>query len=238
MGFSHVQGQKADATSSVTALQIVLGSNPTPGNLVCVGVEIAGSNAGLSIKDANNNTYQLTPNSPASCGSATVSLAYLLSAPANASATINISWTNAAAYDSAWADEFSPSGGAAVFDKDAVQSNGTASGYTINLPSITPSGSNELLYGTAAPDHSITAPAAGATLGAWTGAAGGIDSSTGCTSEYCLSASSATAADYTDNTSGDSYCAMAMAFYSFPPDEDSSMGPRPQAADPTVTVWG
>ena len=218
--WTHIQGAKGRDTAgngSATSLTITLGSTPTAGNLICVGLNLAGKTTlptTISIKDSNSNAYQLTPDT-ATNGTALAAVAYLLVAPSNATKTINVSWTNGA-YGVGWAEEFH-SGDSAVYDKDAVKSSGTATTgtpYTINLPSITPAYSGELLYSVANPHNNITAPASGATLGGWTGAAGGIDSNYDSTAEYILSASGATAVDYTDNTSGDSYAAAAMAFYS------------------------
>lgn len=246
MGFSHVQGALANGSGTVSTLSVSLGSNPTPGDLVCVGISLANQStyaSSMTVKDGNGNAYTVTPSSPAFFSAAgfycQIWLAYLVNAPSNANATITVSWTTAS-YAHIWAEEFS--GGTATFDKDATANSSTGSAYTLNLPSITPTNAGELLYSTVNPLGSVTAPAAGATLGAWTGAAGGISSS-GPASEYDLSASSATAVDYTDNTSGDTYCAMAMAFSltgaaAFQPDEDfPAPTGGPQAADQTATMW-
>jgi len=218
--WTHIQGAHGRDTAgdgTATSMTITLGANPTQGNLVAVGLAMYGPSAlpsSISIKDSNNNAYQLTPDSAVN-GTQLTLVAYLLYAPSNATKTINVTWTNGA-YTAGWADEFHNSD-SAVYDKDAVKAGGTATTntpYTINLPSITPAHSGELLYSVGNPSNNITAPAAGATLGGWTGAAGGIDSSYGSDAEYILSSSGSPAVDFTDNTSGDGYSTAVMAFYS------------------------
>jgi hypothetical protein len=137
-----------------------------------------------------------------------------------------------------WADEFVVSGGTASFDKDAAASSSTA-GTTINTPSITPTNSGSLLYSCAAAGGTISAPSAGGTLGSWTGAAGAITN--GDMSEYDLSASSATAVDYTQSSG--TWSAMAMAFFitasgSLVFEDDSFKRFQPASIDPIVSVWG
>jgi len=193
-------------------MSVTLGSNPTQGNLVCVAIDQPMSGQTVTVKDANNNTYQVTTNSPSpfTSGVGNVFLAYLLSAPANASKIVNITFgTTLTNNADAWAEEFSVSGGSATFDKDATGTG--SSGTTVNTPSITPTNAGSLLYAAAAVAGSISAPAAGGTLGVWTGAAGGISSQTGDDAEYDLSTSSATAVDFTQSSGA--WSAMAMAFY-------------------------
>jgi hypothetical protein len=251
MGFAHVQGAMAIDTAqngTATTVSVSLGNNPATGDVVCVGLFFYGSSApsSVSIKDANSNAYTITPHSPAtySNGKGWIYAAYLLSAPSNASKSITATWTNGE-YAEIYAEEFSVSGGTQGFDTDVAQSNTTNSSTTISLPSITPSSSGELLYSTMGiASTSVTAPTAGATLGGWTGAAGGISGTyTGVDSEYITnSGSSATAVDYTVSATGDPYAGMAMAFKftassAFQPDEDYWQGPSPSAPDGPVTVW-
>ena len=133
-------------------------------------------------------------------------LAYLLSAPSNASATINISWTGGGLME-AWIDIFNYTQ-TCFFDKDANGFSAT-NHTTINSPSITPTNANSLLYACAAAGGTITHPIAGATLGSWTGSGGAITQ--GDMAEYDLSACSATAVDFTQTTGN--WSSLAMAFY-------------------------
>lgn len=133
-----------------------------------------------------------------------MSLFYLLSAPANANATITCSGTGIVS-NGMWVDEFSYSG-TSHFDKDAIA---TGTGTTVNTPTITPTNANSLLYSGAGEAATITAPTAGATLGVWTGSAGAIVN--GNMAEYDLSATSNTAVQYT-TTSG-AWTAIVAAFY-------------------------
>lgn len=207
MGFLHRQGQVGQGVGAVTTVSVVLLSPPTYGNLVCVVVQTNLGVTSLTVQDSNGNPYTVTPNSPSTPNTGQIWLAYLLSAPANASATITANWTTAATGPDMWADEFMSSGGTVTFDKDV---SGTGTGININTPSITPTFPNSLLYSGAATPGSISAPTAGATLGVWTGSGGGIPSN-GNNAEYDVNASSATPVQYTN--SNDKWSSMAMSFY-------------------------
>ena len=243
--FSHVQGAMVQVTSAWTnsPFTLALASNPAQGDLVvAVFASMGCTNGGpsaVTIKDANGNGYTVIP-TPATLSQAAASglcsggtvyanlwLGYLLNAPANAARTIQVSWASGQAMGDVWADEFNPSGGSVRLDTSAGVSNGSASGTAINSPSITPSLANELLYGAAVPPElappngsacAMTAPAAGAALGAWTGGAGGIPPLTnyesGGATEYDLNASGWTAVSFTNQCSGVKYAAMAAAFQS------------------------
>jgi hypothetical protein len=205
--FTHVQGAVGYKPSS-SPDTITLGANPTLGNLVCVGITTLGSAiTAVSVKDSNNNAYTITPNSPSALqsGAGQVWMAYLLSAPSNASKTITISYTGSVSVG-AWADEFS--GGPFSFDKDVSAANSVA-GTTVNTPTLATAASGELLYAAAGVNGDISAPTAGETLGSWTGAGGAITA--GNMSEYDLSASGTVAVQFTSSPS--TWAAMAMAFY-------------------------
>jgi hypothetical protein len=208
--FSHIQGNSAVSGADGMSLSVTLASAPGQGNLVCVGV-IGDSGATLndvSVTDGNNNMYTLSPHSTYA-GNGTygsVTLAYLLSAPSNASATITANWSNSARAD-IFVEEFSYRG-TANFDQDAA---GNGTGTAVNTPSITPTQSGELLFSVVVVGQSVTAPPPGGTQGPWTGGGGAIDGN-GNSDEYDLSASSATAVVYTQNNS-DYWNAGVMAFY-------------------------
>jgi hypothetical protein len=211
MAFTHIQGNSHNATG-VTTLNVVLGGAPTLGNLVCVTFSPGGSTiSSLAIKDSNNNSYAISGNSPSTfiSGAGQIYMAYLLSAPANASATITATWTTVTSA-AMWADEFHYTGGTCSFDIDIAAST-ASSAVTINTPSITPAGAGELLYSGAAAGGTISAPVAGgsSTNGIWTGSDGAI--AAGDMAEYILSsASGATAVNYTQSSGA--WSAMAMAF--------------------------
>jgi hypothetical protein len=205
MSFAHVQGA-GTFPGTVTTATVTLGAAPTTKNIVCVAINLATAVTALTIHDGNSNSYTITPNSPqSSAGGGNTYLAYLLSAPGNATAAITASWTTAAPC-SMWADEFSWSGTAPVFDQDVI---GTGTAVTANLPSVTPTYSGSLLYSGCGSGGTITAPTAGGTLGVWTGATGGVLD--GDMAEYDLSATGATAVQYTQNASNQ-WSAMVMAF--------------------------
>lgn len=204
--FTHVQ-TKAGNCGSNTTCSLVLTSTPTTGNLVVYGVVFVTTISALTVKDSNNNTYTVTPNSPeigfSGCANCREYLAYLLSAPSNATATITATWTGSSA-STVFADEFSSTGGAVSFDNDVT---GSGTGTAVNSPTITPAGSGELLWAVVQPANDITAPTAGSSQGVWTG--GAIQNSSA--SEYDLSAASATAVNFTESPTG-GWGAMAMAF--------------------------
>jgi RHS repeat-associated protein len=214
--WTHVQGGSAANSSQVTSLTLTLPSNPGAGHDVLVAVEfdccasVPVSN--VSMHDSNGNWYTISPHSPYQSPNNTASsyFFYLLNAPSNASQTLYITWTTA--IDAvAWADEFSSSSGAATFDTD-IMATDTFAANSINFPSITPAGSDELLYALVFPGNAITAPTAGANAGPWVGAAGGIDgTATGGAAEYDLSASATTAPNFTDAVTGDSATVPVLA---------------------------
>lgn len=206
LGFNHIQGSSV-AGSTGTSQVIVLGSVPTPGNLVCLACCPNANVSGLTVQDSNSNNYTVTPNSPSTFqGSAGETwLAYLLNAPANVSDTITVSWTGSATTP-VFAGEFSTTGGTGAFDIDIGAFSNT-SNATISTPTITPTGVHELLYAGAAAGGTINAVGGG-----WTAIEGIVRD--GDWAEYILDASSATAVNFTQ-TSG-TWSSMAMAF-SFTP---------------------
>jgi len=204
--FSHVQGRTGNIIAG-DVLTATLSTAPIQGNLVCVAITaIPGSSLTLStVKDANGNSYTVTPSSPSNAQSASAGetwLAYLLSAPTNASATVQATFTTAPPVGSRmYIDEFSVTGGVQVFDKDAVGS-GTA-GTTINTPTIVPAFASELLYAAVSLAQTITAAGSPWTLGFGFSGTG---------NEYDLSSSSSTPVNFSQNFSG-AWDSMAMAFY-------------------------
>jgi hypothetical protein len=208
MGFTHRQGA---ANDNSTALVIVtLGSTPIPGNLLCCGATpISSGVTVMSVADTNGNAFQITPNSPSAyeSGIGTMSLFWMI-APSNATSTIHVTFSAGTPENVAFVDEFSFTGGMLSFDLD-VSATGSSAGTTVNTPSITPHNNGSLVYACSA--GVISAPAAGATLGSWTGCGGGIVEDN--TAEYILNQSAtAIAVDYTQ-TADAAWAGMAMAFY-------------------------
>jgi hypothetical protein len=107
-----------------TTVTVTLGENPTPGNLVCIGVITAGGTiANLSIQDANGNDY--SNSSPVTTDNFQVWVASLI-APANADKIITANWTGPANVDFL-AEEFG--GGPFIPAKEAA-----ARGIRITVP--------------------------------------------------------------------------------------------------------
>jgi parallel beta-helix repeat protein len=206
---THVQGT-SHYTATGTAGSVTLTNNPTTGNLVVVAIKFYDSISGLSVKDSNNNVYTLVPDNSPSSYVGPVWMAYLLSAPANASKIINATWTNSV-YSVVWGDEFHPATGTSItYDRDAQAQSGGPS-TTPNTPTITPSTAGSLLYSGLSNSVSGTnAPAANGTLGVWTGSGGGPNTSHPGNAEYVLAATGATAVNYT--TGSGVWSALVAAF--------------------------
>ena len=208
MAFTHAQATATANVSGVaTSLNVVLTNNPANGDLVCFGGQWfngAGSPASFTVADANSNNYTKSTNSPstANAASAGVAFAFYLASASGASKTITASFTSPGSSGSVeiFADDFTVSVGTASFDKDAAGSGNAA---TINTPTVTLTGSNELLYGFAAVAQSISGVAGG-----WTqGAIGGHGNAT----EYILSSSVSTPLNFSQGVSGQ-WDSMGMSF--------------------------
>lgn len=199
--WSHIQSCHASG-GNATNIACVLSANPATGNTVVVEFGILLTTAtGVACKDGNNNSYTVSGTiATNSTGPLAEYGAYLLSAPANANATITCSWTGSSGFDEIFAGEFKDTGGTPAFDQVvASPANSTASGTTINVPSFTPAVAGSLAYCSAFPNNSVTAPISGGTQGIWTG--DNIDNGG---AEYSLStAASAQTCNMTDSSSGD-----------------------------------
>src|ERR1017187_1166706 len=192
------QGANNASATGVTTLTVTLASNPTTSDLVVCGLAFSSSISALTFKDSAStpNSYTKTSGSPHH-GMVYSYAFYLLSAPSTANKTLTASWTTSSAVLIS-CDEFVNSNpGHQTYDStsgDAFRSTGTASGTNINLPSCTPSTGGELAYGFVLDaSGTITAPTSGSALGVWTGS---DINANGSGSEYDLSVSSATAANY------------------------------------------
>lgn len=215
--FTHRAGQAAFSSNATSAssITVTLAANPTTSDLVTCFWGVYSSVTSFVVKDSAGtpNSYAVTAASPHTGTSGFFFYtSYLLVAPSTATKTITASWTGATGFQIGICDEVVDSSpGHQTFDKEAFEGAGTASGTTINSPSLTPAVSNEFIFAAAIPNDSISAPTAGATLGVWTGSY--LDSSgSGIGSEYDLSASTLTAVQFTDNTSSDPYNAISVGF--------------------------
>lgn len=202
-GFSKVQTGVEHTAVATNVNAVSLGSNPTEGNLICVGVIFAGSNVPTSISsivDANGNVYTLSASSPkvSDGGSQQLWLAYLI-APANAHKTVTVTFAANFSSCALWIDEFAGSP-TILFDSDA---SGTGTGTTINTPTV-PVTSEDLLYAVAVSGtiSSVNNP--------WTANDGGIIAAQA-VALYDVRASTNTAFDLTG--SGD-WTGLGMSFKS------------------------
>jgi hypothetical protein len=221
--FTHIQGGSDFVTGLPgTACHPSLSANPALGNVVIVGIVSNAQTSGgsrpsaLAVADANSNSYSATTSTPDVLTISTLPVnlyVFYFVVTGTPSKTINVTWTTSTTVV-CWADEFHKSTGTISFDKDAAGAGAVCSGTSAATPSITPSGSPGMLYAAGVdPDNALTAPGAAGTLGSWTGTVGGPEEgATGGNTEYDLSASSATAVNFTCGASGDTYGAMAAAF--------------------------
>jgi len=224
--FTHIQGARdisGGTGGTATSCHPSLGAAPAVGDIVFVAVFAFSSASStppgsFSVKDSTPNTYTATTHTPDSFtfgGTASYNYLYLyyFIATGTPSATINVTWTggfNAAC----WADEFHKSTGSFGYDSDSAGAVNVCASSTANVPSITPGTSPALLYSIGADyENSLTAPAAGGSLGSWDGTAGGPDLTyTGGNTEYYPGASGATAVNYAC-TNGDHYAAIVGAVH-------------------------
>lgn len=211
--FTHTRGISAQGSTGTT-VSVTLGAAPATGSTVIVCVATSAAVTALTVKDGAGtpNNYTVSAGSPSTfeSGAGQVWLAYLLNAPATANATVTATWTTSVGGPQMWADVFAPTGGAPTFDKDAKTTTNPTAGTTINLPSITPTASGELLYGCAAAGGTISAPAANGTLSGWTGSGGAI--SGGDMAEYQLNSSaSPTTVAFTQSSGNWSAMSLALA---------------------------
>jgi len=202
--WTHRQGIQVSGASPLT-VTLPLG-NPLLGSTVVLGA-IFGAISGLSFQDANSNPYTLTPLSPFTGANGNCAIAYLLSAPANATAAITATWTGGGTIV-LFADEFFLSGGTVSFDGDVALFNGTCVSFTANAPSISPGASSDLCYAVATAGDVFTNPTVGQAQGGWIGSA---VSGNGDCAEYALNVSSPLALNMTDRTSGDTFSALILA---------------------------
>jgi len=193
MGFAHPQATaKNTANGASTTLTATLANNPAAGDLVCVGFlwfnGTGGTPASLTIVDSNGNAYTKSPHSPSGVNALNVGQAYtfyLNNAPANASKSIIATYTDPGAGGAVEliVDDFPVSGGTSAFDMD-VAGNSTVAGTTINTPTVTRTGTGELLYCYASPQSAVTSVDS-----PWTQGGIGTDATA---SGYILSASADT----------------------------------------------
>lgn len=198
MGFLHAQVTgKNTVNGSSTTLTTTLTNNPALGDLVCLGFTwfngTANPPASLTIVDGNGNSYTKSPHSPSGVNALNVGQTYgfyLNNAPANASKSIIATYTDPGASGATelFADDFTVSGGTSAFDLD-VAGNSTVAGTTINTPTVTRTGTGELLYCYASPQSAISS-----VNSPWTQGSIGTD---GTASGYILSASADTALNMT-----------------------------------------
>jgi hypothetical protein len=151
---THIDG--AYNEGNTTPITCSLPAAPNTGDTVLVGTMWYTGSAETtteSIEDGNSNVYTIattTPDADESAG--TPSVAYLLSAPANASAAITASF-GVNGDVAIWCDDFTVSGGTASFD-DAGNGSGTGNP---NAPTLSATGPVDLFYALATTQGSMTA---------------------------------------------------------------------------------
>lgn len=214
--FAHVAGSNGTNSNNGGAVTIgvTLGHTPATGQIVLCNLSfvVGVTPTGITLKDSNNNSYTVGPNSPATNAALAFSTYtfHLSSAPSNATATLTAAWTNSQSFEWLACDIFTDSGVSQVFDTDAVSTNATSTVTTgaITVPSLTPATTGELLYCGVLPNDAIISPTAGSTQGVFTGA---VIDGLGPGAEYALSISGATAANFTDNSGLDPIASACQA---------------------------
>lgn len=199
MGFTLVQHKYA-AGGPYTAGNgppVTLASAPTVGNVICIGVFVYDPSnlpGATTVTDGNANAYTVTASSPSQSQitqAGAAFLAYSVSAPGTAHATITAKFTNAMSLGAISVSEFSFTGGTVSFRGDAAGSAG--SGTTVNTPTVT-AGSGDLVYGMAAVAHQVNG------YGSFTNVGDVVSYGEGYA--YILSAAGNTTMDLTVNTTG------------------------------------
>ena len=143
MTISRVSGQQTVNVVYNTQIVLTLPNNPTPGNLVIVG--IISTSPITSVKDSSNNSYTSTPSSPFSIVSGySLSIFYLQNAPSNATKTITIIISPLGVIYS-YVSEVSGAAISSVFEREATYNLATAQAV-INAPTITTTNNGDYLF--------------------------------------------------------------------------------------------
>jgi hypothetical protein len=202
------------ATTSVT-LSLV-----NQGDVVLVSVDYLGTATGftVAVTDGNGHSFTQTPNSPCTYSTGQKVWMYYIVAPALA--TMSITATPSVAHGvSIHAIEFAPTAGTVTFDSD-VCGNPITGTTPVNTPSITPSKSGVLYAASIADPSANLGSFSGVVGGSWTIGTVGVIASDNNNSadEWQVSATSATAVNWTVSSSGNSgWVAMAMSMYTVTP---------------------
>lgn len=161
---AHIQSGNL-APVGGTGINGGLMGNPTQGDVVIGKVYTYNNNSAstptITCIDGNGNAYTVTTAQGGTTYNGFIAFFYLLNVPSNGSATINCTSSLATGgFAAGWIDEFSYTGTAAL-DGSVVTSTGT--GTSVVLPSITVTGTNDVLY------SGITNPSGGLTVNSpWT----------------------------------------------------------------------
>jgi hypothetical protein len=163
--------------ANCTTVSSTFGSTPTTGNVLVAFLlwfDAVNTTAAPAVKDANNVSFTVTPNSPSNARPTTAGIIYCfyLQVPGtpNGAITATFNTTGAAGLATIWVMEFAPSGGTfGGLDMDAVGTGATGVSTNLNTPTVTAAGSHELFVAAALPDHQVTSVDA-----PWTQVAAGI----------------------------------------------------------------
>lgn len=159
MAFTWAANRNITNAGAATSLANNLPSTPAVGSIICASFfwfDGSGGDAGtFALKDSNNNFFTLPPSGPANQRPTTSGIIYTayLIAPSNITNAFTASWTNACVVADLEIEEFSVSGGTAVFDIDAIGTG--SSGTTINTPTIG-AASGSLIHTSGSADHQVS----------------------------------------------------------------------------------
>lgn len=241
--WAHTTGQAVYASSTTVnqlTLTATLAANPTSGDVVCVGVISFGAGITVTVKDGAgtpNNYIQAAKDATQDSTAGTSWLFYLIAgATANSAITATFS-SNPNGVVGMYVDEFTPTGGSAVFDTGLGGHAAGATSPTVQ-PSITPANTGELLY-----SHAVFSTGASGVSGVapiWTQNGHGTGAFGEDAAWILSSASGSTTTHYTFTGTQD-YDATIMAFLissgNVPEDQYFTI-PLPRLADPAISIWG
>lgn len=200
------------ASGSGTAVTVALAGAPTVNDTLTVHIGTVTSEVATSItcNAGSGHNFTMVSQSGANAGAGLFMYGgYYPQATSGSVATISCTLPTTTGFWVVLAGDFTDTGGTPTFDQAVGSSNASASGTNINLPSVTPAVTGELLVTGIIPNNLVTAPTQGSTLGVWTG---GVIHGNGAATEYLLSSTnSATVPNATDNTSSDTYASLILA---------------------------
>jgi hypothetical protein len=159
MAITRVSGQSVAGTANATSCTLSLTSNPTPGNLVVVGVCTGAQSVTISScadTAGTPNAYTPTPLSPASnAAAANAYIFYLKNTPASAVKSVKATASSSTAI-AMWLVEIAGADTTAPLHIEAIYAS-TTSQTNMNNPSITTTINGCYIFGVSSVEQTTTA---------------------------------------------------------------------------------